>query len=86
MDRETLQQFKDTLHRYVRERLVPLEEEVAATDRIPDPVRREMAEMGLFGMTVPEEFGGLGVNVSEEAELVMELCWASPVFRSVVGT
>ncbi len=86
MDRDTLQQFKDTVRRYVRERLVPLEEQVAATDQIPDAVRREMAEMGLFGMTVPEEFGGLGVNVSEEAELIMELCWASPVFRSVVGT
>ena len=86
MDVETLQQLKDTVRRYVRERLVPLEEEVVATDRIPDAVRREMAEMGLFGMSIPEQYGGLGLNMAEEVELVGELCWASPAFRSMVGT
>jgi len=86
MDVETLQQLKDTVRRYVRDRLVPLEEEVAASDRIPDAVRREMADMGLFGMTIPEEFGGLGLSMVEEVELVMELCWASPAFRSMIGT
>jgi len=86
MDVETLQQLKDMVRRYVRDRLVPLEEEVAASDRIPDAVRREMADMGLFGMTIPEEFGGLGLSMVEEVELVMELCWASPAFRSMIGT
>ncbi|HYM30709.1 MAG TPA: acyl-CoA dehydrogenase family protein [Candidatus Cybelea sp.] len=86
MDQDTLQQLKDTVRRYVRERLVPVEDDVAANDRIPDAIRREMAEMGLFGMSIPEEYGGLGLGMLEECELVMELCWASPVFRSVVGT
>ncbi len=86
MDAELLQQLKDTVRRYVRERLVPLEDEVAASDRIPDAVRHEMAEMGLFGMSIPEAYGGLGLDMAAEAELGMELGWTSPAFRSMIGT
>ncbi len=86
MDRDIVGPLKDMLRRYVRERLVPLEGEVAAQDSIPDAVRREMAEMGLFGMSIPESYGGLGLDMAAEAELAMELGWTSPAFRSLIGT
>lgn len=73
------------LRRYVRERLVPLEAIVEEQDRVGDDIIAEMREMGLFGLTVPEEYGGLGLPVSEEIELVYELTWASLAFRSVVA-
>ena len=45
-----------------------------------------MRELGLFGLTVPEAYGGLGLTVEEEVRIVFELGWTSPAFRSVIGT
>ncbi len=86
MDKDILEQLRTTLRRFVRERLVPLERQVADEDRIPDEIRAAFAEMGLFGLSIPEEYGGLGLDMAEEVELVMELGWTSPAFRSMFGT
>lgn len=86
LDAATLDQLQDTVRRFVRDRLVPLEQQVARDDRIPADVIEEMKAMGLFGMTIPEEYGGIGLNTEEEARIVMELGWTSPAFRSVIGT
>ena len=84
-DRETLSQIRESVRRYVRERLVPLEAEVAENDRVPDEVFREFREMGLYGLTTPVEYGGLGLSASEEAEIMLEVTWASAAFRSGLG-
>lgn len=86
LDKETLNQFVDSVRRYVRERLIPLEMQVAEEDRIPDEVIGEMKEMGLFGLSIPEDFGGLGLTMPEEVAIVQEMGYTSPVFRSVFGT
>lgn len=86
MDKETLEQTRLMLRRFIRERLVPLEKQVAEDDRIPDDIRKSFAEMGLFGLSIPEEYGGLGLDLAEEVELVFELGWTSPAFRSMFGT
>jgi acyl-CoA dehydrogenase len=86
MDKDTLEQTRLGLRRFVREKLVPLEKQVADEDRIPDDIRRGFAEMGLYGISIPEEYGGLGLNMAEEVELVFELGWTSPAFRSLFGT
>ncbi len=86
MDSETLEQTRSLLSRFVRDKLVPLEKKVAEEDRIPDEIRAAFAEMGLFGLSIPEEYGGLGLTLAEEVELVFELGWTSPAFRSVFGT
>lgn len=85
LDAETLGQLRDTVRRFVRERLVPIEEQVADTNRIPDEIVVEMRALGLFGLTVPQEFGGLDLSSPEELEIVIELCWASAAFRSLIG-
>ncbi|MCW5698606.1 MAG: acyl-CoA dehydrogenase family protein [Rhodospirillales bacterium] len=85
-DQETLNQFLDTVSRFVRERLVPLEESVAETDAVPDDIAAEMRRMGLFGFALPEEYGGLGLSMEEEVQLAFELGQTSPAFRSLVGT
>ncbi len=85
MDPETFEQFIEQLRRYVRERLIPAEEEVIAQDRIPDDILAEMREMGLFGITIPEEFGGAGMNISQYVETVKQLSFASPAYRSTVS-
>jgi acyl-CoA dehydrogenase len=85
-DEELTQALVDTVARYVRERLVPLEQEVADTDEIPPDVVAEMREMGLFGLTIPEAYGGLGLTMEEEVRVMIELGQTSPAFRSVIGT
>ena len=76
----------NTVARYVRERLVPLENQVEETDEVPPEVVQEMRDMGLFGLTVPEEYGGLGLSMEEEVQVLFALCQTSPAFRSVIGT
>src|SRR5690606_28657016 len=83
---ETIQLLADAVRRFAREELVPAEPIVEETDQIPDAIVRQLKELGLFGMTVPEEFGGLGLGMYEEARLVFEVAYASPVFRSYFGT
>ncbi len=86
MDAETLQQILDMVSRYVRQRLVPLERQVAEDDAIPEAVIDEMRDMGLFGLAIPEEYGGLGLTMEEEVRVAFELGQTSPVFRSIIGT
>lgn len=86
LDPDTLDQLLDTVRRYVRERLVPLEAEVAENDAVPPEVIAEMRDLGLFGLSIPEEHGGLGLSVSDEVRVVQVLGWTSPAFRSVFGT
>jgi acyl-CoA dehydrogenase len=86
LDRETLGQLVDTVRRFVRDRLVPNEERVAEEDRIPPALVQEMRDLGLFGLSVPLEHGGLGLTMEEEVLVVFELGQTSPAFRSVIGT
>ncbi len=86
MDIETRAQLKETVRRFVRERLVPLEPTVEESDEVTDELRREMADLGLFGLSIPVAYGGLGVDMETEVEIAFELGWTSPAFRSVIGT
>jgi len=86
LDPETLEQFRDTVARYVRERLIPAEEKVADDDEIPQDIVDELKELGLFGMSIPEEYGGLGLGMFEEVTIAFELGRTSPAFRSLLGT
>lgn len=85
-DPETFDAFLATVERFVRERLVPAEHMVAETDAIPADIVAEMKAMGLFGLTIPEEYGGLGVTMEEEARLMIAMGRTSPAFRSLFGT
>jgi len=85
-DQETLNQLLDTISRFVRERLVPNEERVAEEDAIPADILQEMKDLGLFGLSIPEEYGGLGLTMEEEALVAFEIGKTSPAFRSIFGT
>ena len=85
MDADTFDQFIDQLKRYVRDRLIPAEAQVIADDKIPDDLLAEMREMGLFGLTMPVEFGGSGMNVSQYIETIRVLSYALPAYRSITS-
>src|SRR3954465_4861744 len=86
MDAEDFAQVRDAVRQLVREVVVPREEEIDLTDRIPDELRAAAAEMGLFGYALPEEHGGLGVTMSEDVQLAFEFGYTTPAFRSLFGT
>ncbi|USG62084.1 acyl-CoA dehydrogenase family protein [Sneathiella marina] len=86
LDAETFSLVKDAVARFVRERLIPAEDIVEETNDVPEDIIQEMRELGLFGLSIPEEYGGLGVNMVQECEIIHELCKASVAFRSVIGT
>lgn len=85
-DQETINVLLDNIARFVRERLIPNEEIVADTDEIPADVVADMKALGLFGLTIPEEYGGLQLTMEEEVLAMFELGRASPAFRSLIGT
>lgn len=85
-DQETLNILLDNVSRFVRERLVPNEERVADTDEIPADVVADMKALGLFGLTIPEVYGGLDLTMEEEVRVMFELGKTSPAFRSIIGT
>jgi len=86
LDAETFDALIDTVRRFVAERLRPLEAEVEAHDAIPDDVTAEMKAMGLFGLSIAEDYGGLGLTMLEEAKVAIELGRTTPAFRSSFGT
>ena len=85
-DAEILKSLIETVRRFVRERLVPAEAQVETDNLIPSSLIEEMRQLGLFGLSIPEEFGGLGLTMEEEVLVGLELGYASPAFRSVIGT
>ena len=85
-DQDTMTALLDSVRRFVRERLVPAEDEVAEHDQIPVAIVDEMKQLGLFGLTVPEAYGGLELTMEEEALVMIEMGKTSPAFRSIFGT
>nr|WP_221213294.1 acyl-CoA dehydrogenase family protein [Prauserella sediminis] len=71
---------------FVRSRVVPRENEIMEADAIPDDLRAQVADMGLFGYAIPQEWGGLGLNLTQDVELAMELGYTSLALRSLFGT
>lgn len=86
LDPETFDALLAQLRRFVAERLRPLEAAVEEADAIPDAVLAEMRDMGLFGLSIAEEYGGLGLTMSEEVRVAIELGRTTPAFRSAFGT
>lgn len=86
LDPETFDALIDTVRRFVTERLRPLEAQVEADDAIPEAVVQDMRDMGLFGLSIAPEYGGLGLTMAEEALVAIEMGRTTPAFRSNFGT
>ena len=86
MDEETFSLLREATRRFVTDRLIPNEDRVEQEDRVPDEIISEMRELGFFGLSVPEVYGGLGLSMAEEADVIYELGHTSFAYRSVIGT
>ena len=86
LDSLSREQLVEAVRRFVRERLVPQERAVAEADSIPEGIVEEMRGLGLFGLSTPPEYGGLGLGLVDEMHIAFELGQTSPAFRSLFGT
>ncbi|KRB09143.1 acyl-CoA dehydrogenase family protein [Achromobacter sp. Root170] len=86
LDTETLNLLIDAVRRFVHERLIPAEDELAVSGEVPPDIVNEMRDLGLFGLSISPDFGGLGLTMEEEVRVVFELGQTSPAFRSLAGT
>ncbi|ODR24221.1 acyl-CoA dehydrogenase family protein [Mycolicibacterium porcinum] len=71
---------------FIRSAVVPRENEILATDQVPDDLRQQAKNMGLFGYAIPQQWGGLGLNLAQDVELAMEFGYTSLALRSMFGT
>lgn len=86
VDDDDFQQILAQTRQFVRTAVVPREQEILATDRVPDDLRSQAKEMGLFGYAIPQDWGGLGLDITQDVELAMELGYTSLALRSMFGT
>jgi acyl-CoA dehydrogenase len=85
----TDQDFRDILDAtrdFVRNIVMPRELEIMNGNRVPDDIRDQTKAMGLFGYAIPQEWGGLGLNLVQDVELAMEFGYTTLALRSMFGT
>jgi alkylation response protein AidB-like acyl-CoA dehydrogenase len=63
----------EMVRQFVDNEVIPIAEEYDHDDKFPEPVVEQMRELGLFGVTVPEEYGGMGLDLTTYAMIVEEL-------------
>lgn len=85
IDDETFQQLRDMIQRFVTERLVPNETRLEIEDEVPEEIVAEMRELGLFGLTIPIEYGGIGLNVRQETQIAQIFGHTALAFRSLLA-
>jgi acyl-CoA dehydrogenase len=86
VDDDDFQQILAQTRQFVRTAVVPREQEILAGDRVPDDLRNQAKGMGLFGYAIPQEWGGLGLDITQDVEMAMELGYTSLALRSMFGT
>ncbi len=86
MDQQDFAPILSAVHDFVRNEVVPREDDISENDHIPDDLRDKTAKMGLFGYALPVEYGGLGVTMIEDVQLAQEFGYTTPAFRSLFGT
>ena len=86
IDNESFELLLSCVQRFVRERLVPAEDAVEEHDEVPADIMADMKEMGLFGLSIPEDYGGIGLSMRQECRVAYEVGQTARAFRSVFGT
>lgn len=86
IDEKSFSLLLSSVQRFVRERLVPAEEWVERHDQVPPDIVTDMKSLGLFGLSIPECYGGFGLSMSQECRIAYEMGRTALAFRSVFGT
>jgi acyl-CoA dehydrogenase len=86
LDQETFAILLSSVQRFVRDELVPNENRLEEENEVPDEIVQRMRDIDLFGLSIPGEYGGIGLTLREEVDVAYELGQAALAFRSVIGT
>jgi acyl-CoA dehydrogenase len=86
VDADDLADVLSSVRAFVRNEVVPIEERIDDENAVPAEIVAACKAMGLYGFAIPERFGGLGMTLTEEAQLAIELGWTTPALRSLFGT
>ena len=76
----------ETVKTFVKDKLEPISLQVEKTGEIPQEIVEEMRELGLFGLSIPEQYGGLGLSTLAEVMVYEEMTRVNACFRSRIGT
>ena len=86
LDKQDFDIFLNTVEKFVKNKLIPREEEVVINNKIPEDIVTEMKNLGIFGLSIPAIYGGSNLSMLQEVKVAFELGKAAPAFRSVAGT
>jgi acyl-CoA dehydrogenase len=86
VDDRDFRDILDATRDFVRTAVMPREVEIMTADRIPDDIREQAKAMGLFGYAIPQEWGGLGLNIAQDVDMAMEFGYTTLALRSMFGT
>lgn len=86
IDTESFSLLRDSVQRFIETRLVPAENRIEEEDDVPQEIVDDMKEMGLFGLSIPEQYDGIGLSMAQECEVAFDLGHTALAFRSVFGT
>lgn len=78
--------IRDATRDFVRSVVMPRELEIANGNAVPDDIREQTKKMGLFGYAIPQEWGGLGLDITQDVELALEFGYTTLALRSMFGT
>ncbi len=83
---ESVRLMRDTVRRFVKNDLEPISQQVEEQDQIPEEIVQKMRELGLFGLSIPEEYGGLGISTLGECVLMEEFGPVNISLRTRIAT
>src|SRR6478752_2483190 len=83
---EDFREILAQIRKFVRTVVVGREREIAEENRMPDEIVEQAKAMGLFGYAIPQQWGGLGLDLAQDVELAMEFGYTTLAFRSMFGT
>lgn len=81
-----LEPMLEAVRDFIRKEVIPREAEIDERDEVPDVLREAAKRMGLFGFTIPEEYGGLGLGIVDQCRLLIEIGYTTPALRSMFST
>src|SRR3977135_465805 len=76
----------EMVHQFVDEQILPNAEHYDHEDAFPEPIVEQMMELGLFGVTIPEEYGGMELDLTTYAMIVEELSRGWISISGIVNT
>lgn len=77
--------LRDAAQAFARSEVEPLANRIDDAEATPQALTRKLAEQGYFGLFIPEEYGGVGANLTSACLVLEELAKASPAFAGLVS-